>query len=424
MPILPEGILNSFDPESKGLKAIQILAMAIPPIVYFVFVYHYALNIPRQDDYDAILGFLNDFQKGGLQEKMALLFSQHNEHRILFSRLIFVLCFKLTGAFNFRTVIFINYAILSLIYLLFISFSRKLLPHMWRVSALVAGMCLYNLNGWENSDFAMAGTQNFGVILLFMAGIFCYNKRDLKWIPLAIVLQAICVFSSGNGNVAVLFIVLFTVLNKYKPAMVASVITMLLISPLYYYHYAKPGGGFMSLNPTKFIPYLVHVTGNHFGRDLSLLAGFGILISGIWLLPTERKLTFKDGALPFVCIAAFAFCSVGVLSVFRAGLPMETAYSSRYIVYSDILTVILALLVLLKMEGKKLRHWTTAAVVLCLAVVYIRGIRGGKEGFNFIRDNIVNNTYDYPDKARAKDITDESCKLGIYCIEDARRIIK
>jgi hypothetical protein len=175
-----------------------------------------------------------------------------------------------------------------------------------------------------------------------------------------------------------------------------------------------------SSDPSRFLPYFFHVIGAHFGREASLVLGVGILLSLPLLVPFERRWKIRGSALPLCCITAFVFSSVGVLSLFRAGLDVGTAYSSRYFIYSGLLTAILSVFILLKVQGTKLQSYVTAALLLCNVFFYCSNITEGKGGFEFISNNIKNNVYDYPDQARAKKMADDACNAGIYCIEQHR----
>jgi hypothetical protein len=403
--------------KSRLVTLFQYFLICLPAVIYLGFVIKYSQNMPRQDDYDAILGFLNDFRKAGsFSEKFGLVFSQHNEHRIFLSKFTALVVYKLAGAVNFRVIIFINFFILLFAFSFFVTFIKKLAGNLWHVAAIIAGTCFFNINGYENGNFAMAGTQNFGVIMLFIAGMFFYSKEHIKWLPLAALSQAVCVFTSGNGIIAAFFIVVYCILSRSKMAIIMSVITMIIFAPLYYYHYTKPLGNFFSSDPMRFLPFFVRVTGAHFGVVLSAIGGLSLMAVFLWLVPFNIRLKFEKPMLPFLCLSAFAFSSLIVLALFRNGLGIDSAYSSRYHIYSNILTAIVSIFILQKIRDTKLRQVGLAALMCGVLFFYQRNVKEGKGGFEYIYNNLRNNDYDYPDKTRAKMLADESCRLGIYCI--------
>src|SRR6266542_1891938 len=79
----------------------------IPAVMYYAVVSQNVVNIPIMDDYEAILQFLLNFKSASFGEKLALMFSQHAEHRLLFSRIVYVTYYTLFGHVNFKHIIFI-----------------------------------------------------------------------------------------------------------------------------------------------------------------------------------------------------------------------------------------------------------------------------------------------------------------------------
>ena len=76
--------------------------------IYCLTVIRYAYNMPVGDDYDAILNFLNQYFETDWLSKLQLLFGQHNEHRILLTRLISVIDLSIFGSINFSHLIWLG----------------------------------------------------------------------------------------------------------------------------------------------------------------------------------------------------------------------------------------------------------------------------------------------------------------------------
>jgi hypothetical protein len=225
--------IDANTPDLTFLRVLKYLVIFTPAIIYISFVQQFALNLPHWDDYDAILNFLVQFKQGSLSYKLSLLFTQHNEHRILSSRLAYVLYYYVLGSINFRNIIFLNAVILLLTYCVFLWFIKKALPIFWPAAALALSLCMFDVNNFENAQFAMNGMQNYGVILLFVSSIFFYNKDSKKYVPLAVLLQGICVFSSGNGNVASFFILLFVLFSGNNKKRMIALVSFLMFAVLY-----------------------------------------------------------------------------------------------------------------------------------------------------------------------------------------------
>jgi len=404
------------------VRIAQYLLILIPPVIFFIFIQKYALNLPKKDDYDAILNFLNNYSSAAnFSEKISLIFSQHNEHRILLARLIFLLDLKINGAINFKHIIFINFGLVVLLYLLLINFGNKLLPHYKLLVATVASLCLFTVNSYDNCNFAMAGAQNYGVITLFLSSMYFYGKRNVWLLPFAVLLQILCVFTSGNGNVASFFLVAFVVLSKYKPGIIAAIITFLVIAPLYYYDYAPTENGFFTSDPTRFLPYFARVLGAHWGFKLSLYGGMAAFLAFLWLIPQSTKWRQNNNIAYIVCACAFLVVSAMVLALFRGGLHADTAYTSRYLIYSDMIVFLLTILLLYKfLDNSRYYIHLSSAVVIVLVAFYIRSYKEGKEGYELNNERVTKSYYEYPDGVKAQSITNKSCELKIYCIDTER----
>ena len=83
----------------------DILSIVIITIIFSLYlgtIFVYTSHMPVSDDYGAVLVFLNNFvQAGDIYEKFSMLFLQHNEHRIVFNRIIEVLQLHVSGEVNF-----------------------------------------------------------------------------------------------------------------------------------------------------------------------------------------------------------------------------------------------------------------------------------------------------------------------------------
>jgi hypothetical protein len=93
---------------------VTFIAVAFAPAAYAVSIILYATNVPVGDDY-ALLVFVNQFQAAsGLGEKLRLVFSLHNEHRIAATRLTALMVQWIWGSLDFRTLLLIGNAALIL----------------------------------------------------------------------------------------------------------------------------------------------------------------------------------------------------------------------------------------------------------------------------------------------------------------------
>ena len=399
---------------------IKYVLISIPIFIYSMNVYKYAINIPRQDDYDAILKFLINFKKADFSDKLSLLFAQHNEHRIFASRVVYAVYYSVFGDINFRHLILLNVLTLILLFINICYFIRKCLPKDWYIAAFVFSLCLFDLNNFENAVFAMAGMQNYGIMLLFTSSLFFYSLKNKWYLIPAIVLQAVCVFSSGNGNLGSFLILLFVLFNKDKRKIIAAITTFIIAAPLYYYHYNKSETKFFTLNLSKVVPFFLHVTGGHFSYDYGIICGIALLAILLITMLFYKRYIGKNGSLELLTILVFVLSSMLIMSVFRGNLPVETAYSSRYLIYPNLLVSLAFFFILITIEGRKIKMPVVITAIVLLLCVYPSNYRYGKVGFESFRSILKTEDFYYPDKNFAKEIANESAKQNIYDIDKHR----
>ncbi len=406
---------------NTSVNIAKYIFVFIPAIVYFILVNKYAVNIPSWDDYDTTLRFLSTYKNAHGIDKFYLLMSQQNEHRIFSSRLVNALYESIMGNINFRALIFSGNLQLLLTFILFISFIKKCLPLNWFIPSLVTGLCLFDISNWENADFALAALQNYGVIFLFLASLFFYSLKNNWYLPVAILLQVICTYSSGNGVVASAVLVAFNLLNKNRLNSYVCILVFLIFSPLYFLHYASIHNS-RDMQPVSMITvfFLCFVSHHIYypGYIISAVTGALILISFIILLPVGKKYRIQENAAIFICIFVFLILSMIMASLFRAN--SDYMIPSRYLIYPHFLAAILFVLLLVKIKDKKITPLISVLFTLCMLVFYNMNFRGGVKGLTFLKKTLTTTDYYYPDKKAARELADESCRLNIYCIEHER----
>ena len=127
----------------------------IPVLIYFFFLFKYCINFPYQDDFFAVLEFLNNFKYSlNTFQKLQLIFSQHNEHRIIYDRIVILLQYYLTGTTNFVYLNIIGSIPLLILFLFFSKYSNK--NNYNKIYIYYISVLLFNLGFWQNTYFGMA----------------------------------------------------------------------------------------------------------------------------------------------------------------------------------------------------------------------------------------------------------------------------
>lgn len=405
-------------PNRQLKNILTVLVCSLPALVYYVSVVRYAVNVPNMDDYIAILEFLCKYDYAEGIDKVMLLFSQHNEHRIFCSRLLYVAYHQLFGTVNFRHIIYIGtFQLLPLLGLL-VFFIRKAVPAYWRILSCICSVAVFDLVGWENMNFAMAGVQNYGIFLLCAAGIYCYSKQG-KWYTLAgFIMQGLCVFSSGNGILAAAAMLVYTVFSGNRVRIGVSIAGLCAFTALYFWGYVSPVTGHPSKDLGKAIVFMLKLVGAYINYDDPTQGMWvGALLLGIFalLLPIGNRLKVATNVLPIFCFAVFLGLSMAVTSLFRSSVPGIPANSSRYLLYPHLLVVVLLVFFCYKFTARKWAAIVVAAFMVIQLLAFNINYRGGVGSLQWLHNNLVSQPYYYPDSSQAAMIIERSCKKGVYC---------
>src|SRR4030095_1165608 len=155
---------------SKTIKIISWLFILLPVVVFFGVFLRFTVNAPINDDFSAILAFINSYitttSYGG---KLKLMFDQANEHRIVYDRVWTIISYKIFHAINFNFLSLIGNLSLVGIAILFFNKFRRLGKPLYLFIPIT--VLLFNFASWENITFTMAGLSNFTVFLFILLSL-------------------------------------------------------------------------------------------------------------------------------------------------------------------------------------------------------------------------------------------------------------
>lgn len=418
---------NAVSGSPRYQKWIIAALISLTVFIYFYAINKYAVNIPMKDDYEAILNFLNKFSKADFFNRLSLLFSQHNEHRILSSRIVYAISYIITGGVNFKVL-----GIIANLQLVFISTTLlyvlwHLLPKYFPILSLMTVLCVFDFSNYENSIMAMEGMQNYGVVMLFLLALFFSSKNDRTYlIPTAIV-TLLTIFSSGNGVIAAFFILIYNLLIANKIQKITLTFTTIAGVVFYYINYQHTSHDFGSYDVSAAVNYFVSMAGAHFAfgeitntenaNIFGCLIIFGVLVS----FPYGKKMISDKYLLLLFMIMCFILSSMATISVFRSQTAGNPFYSSRYMIYSNLLMVVFILTVTYRFfTNSGLFRLSSAVFLLFCIYSYANNYNYGEKGFDLEHRRLINETYYFDKYDRAASIAVESCNLNIYCIDNHR----
>ena len=351
----------------------RLLLIAAPPLLIGVLILRDGVDTPFWDEWDGTAPLFEKMAAGTLG--FADFFAQHNEHRILFPRLIFFGLGRLTH-WSIRAELFVSW--------------------------FLALICLFNIwqltwrSGWKDSIrsfwilfsssvllFSPLNHDNFlwgfqiGFLLPIAGVTACiwvatYVRHPLNFV-FSIILCTICTFSIASGLTSWL---LTTPLLMLAPARSTSsrkwwaiwILTFLFELLAYFWGYEKPARH-PSLwsplsHPMPALEFVLAFLGNPFtfGTNLPPLplgVGMGgllvltLLICTVYLWRKRHDRTLIGEGLPWLMLATVAVSSAVLTMIGRLGFGPAQVRASRYIEFEVMLPI--ALLALVPVVRS---HWT------------------------------------------------------------------
>jgi len=329
----------------KNQRFINSFAVLLSSIILILFGFiflQFAINVPKWDDF-AFIKFVADFNETDrLVAKFDYLFKQHNEHRVVTTRLVALLDFYLFGKLNFEHLMLVGNLGLLLIIYLFYKQARKI--------EVLFPLCVVWLNTsfYENSFWGMASFQNFWVVFFITWGIYLVVHGKLTHMLYGLIIPVLAIFTSGNGLVILPLIGIYYLIQKERSRLIQWVLYSLILLSIYFISYQKPpdaiSEGFY-LEP--FIQGVLFFLGSAFEGAfwgtymyqvitcLGFLLGFGsIFISLIFLVKGPKK----PYQWFFILISGFVVATALIVAFNRVGqLHAHSLLVSRYKIYSVVL---------------------------------------------------------------------------------------
>jgi len=182
----------------------------------------FSINAPYSDDFNAVLGFLNSYQNLEWREKIKLIFSQHNEHRIVFNRLIALAYLEVFEKINFIYLAWIGAFGWFLVIGLLWRYSNKNEVKIYEFAPVV--VLLLAFTHWELMTWAMASIQQYYQILFGLLAIYCMTNNQF-WT--AQIFFVIGLFTGGGGIiVAPIFCLYYFVQAKWRCLIYTSIVIL------------------------------------------------------------------------------------------------------------------------------------------------------------------------------------------------------
>ncbi|MDP3175461.1 MAG: hypothetical protein Q8M88_13590 [Phenylobacterium sp.] len=274
------------------------------------------------------------------------LWRQHNEHRILFPRIILLGDYVLTGGSNYLNTAAI-FAIQAMGALLFLVMAREGGGTPLKAcAAAVAAAGLFSLLQWENLVWGFQ-VQFVGVYCCaaWAIYVFCLGARDapvLNWprLGLAFALLAVASFSMANGVLAGAAMAAVAVIARLPlRAAAVALAAAFVLTGLYLHGFHLVAGhsppSLALADPLAFASYVAVYLGDWrglWGVQQAMILGFaGMAGVAIMAATVCTQRSRSPAQLALLGVALFVMASAGVTALGRLSFGLEQALSSRYV---------------------------------------------------------------------------------------------
>ena len=314
------------------------LLLALPPILGLIYIKFFGVNAVFWDQWE-LVPLIEKMYTGSLN--LSDLFSQHNEHRIFFPRIIMLILAYMTHYNNIAEMCFswiLSLATMLLIFRMYLLDSGnstrtlvKFIPVAW---------LLFSFRQYENILWGWQ-IQIYLCILGFVASIYMLEKVDKVDINilLAAFFGVISSFSFINGLLVWPIGLVYLFLAKKIKGKFSLVwaVTGVLVCGIYFYNWIKPPYHpslfFMLKNPFISMTYFFVNIGSPLSSEKYSAFGNGVLLSTLMLFTfiiiINKQIIIKN--IKWVSFILFSLFSSLSLTVGRSGFGIEQALSSRYV---------------------------------------------------------------------------------------------
>ena len=320
-------------------KVCAYVLICAPIIFYYFCAYIYAVNIPFWDDYDSLRQQIQFSDANDIKEKISILFSQHNEHRIAFNRIIFAFYELLFQEINFKLLPLVgNLALLILLFFFWKNLQSS--PHKLLIFVPIP-LLLFQLQNWKNMTWTLASLSNYFVLSFASVCFYFLCKGNNKNLISGFLFGTASVFTQGSGmGVFPLSWCYLLTIKKYKESFYWLAAFIIVIA-IYFIGYEKPGhhpSVWEALkNQGQLWGYLFVFLGGfiYFSKKIAFLFGFVFFVSFLFL--TYKKYYLKKPAIYlFIAFIILAGCMAALT---RSGFGWEQAFSQRYKIISILLAI-------------------------------------------------------------------------------------
>jgi hypothetical protein len=376
-------------PFLKWQKYIALLLIVLPIIYFYRIIDIHILNVPYIDDYDLLASILKLTDDGTFIEKTRAFFSQINQHRFGYERLVMWLILVVTGSESIKLQIIAgNLMLLGIMYMFWQTLKREGVSWYFLVPAC---LMFFNLVYYENANWGIAAIQNTSLLFFALLSAYALGQGNKSGWYIALVAAILTTFTSGSGLLAWVIgsaILLFQ--KKYQKLAVWLAVACAICSFyfLFDYHFIKSEADSPFKHPLYNLSFLLAfwgnvlyldkphpvISGNYYDAAACVVLGAGMaVIFAIWIF---RCLRFGLSKTNTFIAGAYLFCmGTGAMLVLSRPISFYATnggevLSRRYMIFGAVLivTTYIALILLTKGMPKLRSFLATSAMIFAISL--------------------------------------------------------
>lgn len=359
-------------------RFVFFLVSIIPMFFVMLSVLVFSVNIPHWDDYVVFLKYVNSFvQTDSYIDRLFSLLRQHNEHRIVLSRVYALLCYDIFGRLNFRVLVL--FGIIPWIALYFVFLNNISFQGCQLKNTLPLALLFFSFSQWENFLWSTTSIQHYNMAVFAALSFFYASSTSASLQIASLIISSFGVFISGNGFLVFPICWILYLLHCKLRLVIISVLCFFVCCLIYFYGFVSPvpiiwHNYFQLLVRWDYYCFAFTFLGSYTGESVSAL------ILGILLVACIPLLFFQlhnhQSRFAFA-VLLFCLCS-GLLS---AGTRLERYGLERALLpYHAIFSSLSLASVYLAFVTQSSIRWLRAApliFVLIFSPFYVMNLKSG-----------------------------------------------
>lgn len=357
-----------------------LVAIAIPPIAFYILLAHSVTKLPFADDYDSVLAYLLTWKsQSGFQHIVQIFTAQHNEYRLIFENAIFGIQYSILGHTNLEFLSVLGNAfvvpVFLVLYLIWRDFGHS--GDFALFAFIPASWLLFELQYASTLNCAMNPLQSVPVICFMLLTCWLAVRPGNAAYLGCLVSLLLCISSSGNGLFMIPLGCLIFLQRKQYRRLAGCVAVGAAMGVVYFAGYtvrASSNGAHHSL-----LDSARHISLGYGAAFLGSIAtkanpipaiALTVLLVVIFIFATRDRLYERNPALYYSSV--FFFITGLAVSGIRSDRGLITALGSRYRINSAVLVILLYFYLADKFRDLRISRPAGIASI-CLAAMILAG---------------------------------------------------